>query len=124
MIRSIRMTSAALALLAAVPAAAETQFVVGGFLREDHHWDTEAKRILPGAEEGEEEGCWQVLKVGKADIELKLISGLVKPWWAEEPIQIGSSDTWFDSDSYREANPDHPPLSQLRATLFSVPSCG
>ncbi|TWF57096.1 hypothetical protein [Neorhizobium alkalisoli] len=108
----------------ALPAAAEVQFKAGDFVKQVKHWDSDSNRILAGADEGEAEGCWQVLKVGSADVELKLVSGVFKPWWADEPIAIGNTDTWFDSDGYKEANPKHPPLSQIGATFATVPSCG
>jgi hypothetical protein len=108
----------------ALPAAAAVDFKAGDFVKQVKHWDSDSNRMLAGADEGEGEGCWQVLKVGSADVELKLVSGVFKPWWADEPIAIGNTDTWFDSDGYREANPQHPPLSQIAATFVTVPSCG
>lgn len=112
------------AALTATPVLAETQFNPGGFVRQTHHWDSDARRMVEGAAEGEGEGCWQVLAVTAEGVEMKLISGHVKPWWSDEPIEIGSTDTWFDSELYREANPDHPPLTEIGATFTSVEECG
>lgn len=104
-------------------ASADADFQVGDFVRQTQHWDSEKKHFVPGAAEGEGEGCWRVLSVDSKGVKMKLESGLFKPWWSEEPIAVGSSDTWFDSELFREANPGMPPLSEIRKTFETVSSC-
>ena len=123
MARRFLLLSFGIATIWVTPAAAETQFQAGNFVRQTHHWDTEKKIMVVGAAEGEAGGCWQVLGVTSQGVEMKLISGYTKPWWSEEPIVIGTTDTWFDSDVYREANPGDPPLTEISATFSEVPSC-
>lgn len=120
---------AAIALLAALfsvaaPAArAETDLAPGAFLRQTMHWDSDARAFLPGADTGEGTGCWQVVKLSRATVTLKHVSGTISPFWSKKPIQPGTTDIWSDSDAFREQNPGKPPLTQIRTIFETVASC-
>lgn len=122
----MRAPIALLALLTAMaaPAAqAETDLAPGTFLRQTRHWDSKARAFQPGADKGEETGCWQVVALGKVSVTLKHVSGTIHPWWSEKPIEPGTSDEWSDSDAFREQNPGKPPLTQIRSIFETVASC-
>ncbi|MCJ8150569.1 hypothetical protein [Shinella sedimenti] len=120
------LSKLALAVTLCGPSAAyaDTVFKPGLFVRQTQHWDSTTNSFLPGAEEGEGDGCWQVESVGAGEVKMKLVSGVFKPWWADSAIEIGTSDTWFDNEVYQEANPGAAPLSQLRKIFTPVESCG
>ncbi|QZN95352.1 hypothetical protein [Symbiopectobacterium purcellii] len=113
----------AILLFCQFPAQAATDWQVGDFVRQTHRWDEKSNRFLPGAAEGEGDGCWQVTAITPESISMKLLSGVFKPWWADKPIALGAVDDWFDSGVYKEANPNMPPLSEIKATFSSVASC-
>ncbi|MEL0579062.1 hypothetical protein AACK17_10940 [Pectobacterium punjabense] len=105
------------------PAKASTNWQVGDFIRQTQRWDEGSNQFLPGAAEGEGDGCWQITAITPERITATLISGNFKPWWTDKPIAIGTSDEWFDSGIYKEANPNMPPLSEIKATFSTVTSC-
>ncbi|WP_440984106.1 hypothetical protein [Shinella sumterensis] len=113
----------ALILCGSSAAHADTVFKPGLFVRQTQHWDSKTNGFLPGAEEGEGDGCWLVESVGASEVKMKLVSGVFKPWWADSAIEIGTSDTWFDNEVYQETNPGAAPLSQLRKIFTPVASC-
>lgn len=114
---------AALLSVTALTARAETDLAPGSFLRQTRHWDYDVQKFLPGADKGQEAGCWQVVTLDEAMATLKHVSGTIQPVWAEQPIEPGSTDNWFDSDAFREQNPGQPPLTQIRTIFETVASC-
>ncbi|RLM24745.1 hypothetical protein BIY29_08490 [Brenneria alni] len=118
-----RLIIGAILLACQFPAKASANWQVGDFIRQIQRWDESSNQFLPGAEEGEGDGCWQITAITPERITTRLISGNFKPWWAEKPIAIGTSDEWSDSGVYKEANPSMPPLSEIKATFSIVASC-
>ncbi len=107
----------------ALTARADTDLAPGSFLRKTQHWDRDAGKFLPGADKGEEAGCWQVVALGEVTVTLKHVSGTIHPIWSDQPIEPGMTDEWFDSEAFREQNPGQPPLTQIRTIFETVASC-
>ncbi len=116
-------TALILAIALAGTAAAETDLKPGAFLRQTKHWDEDRRAFLPGAAKGEGEACWQVISLSKHEVALKHVSGNFSPWWSDKVITPGSTDTWFDSDRFKEQKPGQPPLTEIRTIFETVASC-
>lgn len=110
-------------LVATDTARAETELRPGDFLRQTRHWDSDSKTFLPGANQGEGAGCWQVVAQDGGEVTLKHVSGTIHPFWSADPIAPGTTDNWFDSDIFREQNPGKPPLTEIRTIFETVVSC-
>ncbi|GKW23118.1 hypothetical protein PEC311524_07120 [Pectobacterium carotovorum subsp. carotovorum] len=113
----------AILLTCQFPAKASANWQVGDFIRQTQRWDESSNQFLPGAAEGEGDGCWQITAITPENITTTLISGHFQPWWTDKPIAIGTLDEWFDSGIYKEANPNMSPLSEIKATFSVVESC-
>lgn len=113
----------AILLFCQFPVQASTDWQFINFVSQKHRWDEKSNRFLPGAAEGEGDGCWQITAITPERISIKLIRGVFKPWCADKPIALGETDDWFDNGVYKEANPTMPPLSEIKATFSAVASC-
>ncbi|HRM74016.1 MAG TPA: hypothetical protein PLI13_04815 [Paracoccus sp. (in: a-proteobacteria)] len=114
---------AALFSVTALTAQAETDLAPGSFLRQTRHWDSDMRKFLPGADKGEEAGCWQVVALGEVTVTLKHVSGTIHPTWSDKPVEPGATEEWFDSAAFREESPGKPPLTQMRNIFETVASC-
>lgn len=118
-----RFAFAAIACALSVPALADTDLAVGSFIRQTERWDSDANMFRAGAAEGEGDACWKVVALADSEVTLEHISGHYHPWWSDQPRPVGEVDKWFDSDLFREKNPDAPPLSKIKKIFETVPSC-
>lgn len=110
-------------VMIAGPALAQSDLSVGSHLRQTRHWDDGAHAFRPGAAQGEGQACWQVVAHDGHQVRLRHVSGIYHPFWSDTPIPPGNEDVWFDSDRFREANPDAPPLTEIGNIFETVASC-
>lgn len=114
-------------LFLASPVAAEFSITEGSYfkVRGSYEHTTDSFTNIPPA--GEADACFQIIDVdpigGRFDY--SLISGDFSPWWSDEVLKPGFTDTFVDfpDSGWRIQNPDGDWATFLSRLHETVPSC-
>ncbi|MGJ8611791.1 MAG: hypothetical protein ACSHWY_11885 [Octadecabacter sp.] len=114
-------------LLFASPAAADFSMTEGSFFKMRSSYDHRADSFSDAPAEGEADACFQITNVDPDghEFDITLISGDFAPWWSNEVLKPGFTDTYvdFSESGWRENHPDGDWAAYLARLIETVPSC-
>jgi hypothetical protein len=128
MIRYTPLLTATCCALMAQPAlsdhpAPKADLTPGTYLMVTRTYESDTNTLSEGAPKGEGEACFQVIEHVADGVRLAHLTGPYHPWWSDQPIQPGSTDTWFTSDAWRNHHPGAGKLDELHVIFSNVPAC-
>ncbi|MCF2906617.1 hypothetical protein L0666_16605 [Octadecabacter sp. CECT 8868] len=114
-------------LVLASPAAAEFSMTEGSFFKVRGAYDHTNDSFSTSPPEGEENACFQITAVDPngARFDITLVSGDFAPWWADEVLKPGFTDSFVDfhDSGWRTNHPDGDWAAFMSQLLETVPNC-